>query len=193
MTERARAIEDGYGEALPAGAGEPDLFGASTGAEFSPCRTWRYRLWRVWNDQRPLLMFLMLNPSTADEQSNDATVERCQRRSLAWSYGGLVVCNIFAFRATDPGEMKKAPDPVGPVNDRAILAEAKRADTVLCAWGTHGAFRDRDLAVTRMLRDAGIELYCLEHTQGGHPRHPLYIPYRREPVLFHERGASQAS
>ncbi|MEH6402829.1 MAG: DUF1643 domain-containing protein, partial [Sneathiella sp.] len=84
-----------------------------SGAEFSDCNKYRYSLWRRW-DAGPTVSFLMLNPSTADGSSNDPTVERCHRRAVAMGFGALEVINIFGFRATDPKDLKKAKDPVGP-------------------------------------------------------------------------------
>jgi len=155
-----------------------------TGANFSPCRTWRYRLWRRWSDARPITM-LMLNPSTADEEDNDPTVERCERRARACGYGGLTVLNIFAFCATDPKVMKAAPDPIGPSNDdaiRAVLAGVARARLegfsapLICAgWGAHGSHRGRDRQIANMAINAGADLHCLAVTKSGQPGHPLYL------------------
>jgi hypothetical protein len=81
-----------------------DLFSpqAPGGATFSPCARYRYRLWRDWDATKPALTFVMLNPSTADEVTNDATIERCQRRAIEGGFGRLNVVNIFAYRSTDP-------------------------------------------------------------------------------------------
>lgn len=158
-----------------------------TGAEFSPCRTWRYRLWRTWDTGRFPLVMLMLNPSTADEDKNDPTVERCERRARAGGFGGLIVLNIFAFRATDPRMMKVASDPVGPENDayiRQVFAVSMLAQSggldgpMICAgWGSHGSHLGRDGHVQDLAREAGIQLHCLSVTKGGQPGHPLYIGY----------------
>lgn len=161
-----------------------DLFAATMGAEFSPCGTWRYRLWRVWAQHARCAMFLMLNPSTADETRNDPTVERCQRYAVRWGYGGLQVCNLFAFRATYPAEMLAAQDPVGPGNDAAILKTARAAGIVICAWGNHGAHRGRAAAVGGILRKSGIALHCLRMTGAGEPGHPLYLPSSLSPATF---------
>jgi hypothetical protein len=91
------------------------------------------------------------------------------------------VLNIFAYRATDPREMRRAADPVGPDNDAAILAAVPWADQVICAWGTHGAHLDRGVQVAAMLRDAGAALFHLGLSQAGHPKHPLYIGYAVQP------------
>jgi hypothetical protein len=150
-------------------------------ARFSPCRTYRYRLGITWKATDPRLCFLMLNPSTADEIANDPTVERCERRARAQGFGGVDILNLFALRSTDPRALYTHPDPIGPDNDAAILAVALRADVVVCAWGNHGLFRDRGLAVRAMLARAGIVAHALRITNAGQPAHPLYIPYSTVP------------
>ncbi|TMH87076.1 MAG: DUF1643 domain-containing protein, partial [Betaproteobacteria bacterium] len=114
-----------------------------SGAQFSRCRRWRYLLWRCWDAKRPAANFLMLNPSTADEVKLDPSCTRARDYALRWGFGGLLVTNIFAWRATDPQEMKAARDPVGRGNDRAILRAAREAAIVVCAWGNHGTHMNR--------------------------------------------------
>src|ERR1700693_1820950 len=164
----------------------PTLFPETSGATFSECGTYRYRLWREWSSHGTCNM-LMLNPSTADCVDNDPTVERQQRRARQLGYGRLVVTNLFAFRATDPRDMKAAGEPVGPENDRHILEAAKEAGIVICAWGIHGAFLGRSKAVRTMLREAGVKLHRLEMTKGGEPGHPLYLAYQCLPEDWLER------
>lgn len=152
-------------------------------ATFSPCRTYRYRLRRLWRRGAGSQLWIMLNPSTADEVANDPTVERCQRRAMAQGWGGLIVCNIFALRSTDPKALYSHTDPVGPENDRYIKREAKIATQVVCAWGGHGRLNDRGQRVLQMLEhDLGIEWHMLDATQSGEPTHPLYVSYARKPV-----------
>lgn len=153
------------------------------GADFSPCRTWRYKLWRQW-DKEPPVMFLMLNPSTADETKNDPTVERCQRYAEAWGHGGLIVTNLFAYRSTDPAKLKRCDDPIGPDNDTYLLRCAGEASRIVCAWGIHGSLMGRDVEVTRLLRNFGHELHYLKLTAGGAPGHPLYLRKDLEPVKW---------
>jgi len=153
----------------------------TTGATFSPCKQYRYRLWRVWDHDKPRLLFCMLNPSTADEAVNDPTVERCERRARAMGYGGLEVVNIFAYRATDPRVMKAQDDPVGPDNDTYLVMAAQQAGMIVCGWGTHGGHLNRGLLVARMLHQRGFKLHCLTITKGGQPGHPLYIGYDVQP------------
>ncbi len=162
------------------------LFPEQTGATFSPCTHYRYTLWRTWDASKPSCLFLMLNPSTADEVDNDPTVERCQRRALAMGFGSLVVCNIFAYRSTDPGALYDLSDPIGPENDAAILAQASRAGLVVCGWGKHGALHGRGNAVLSMLRSAGVKPHALQINGDGSPKHPLYVGYQHAPVEMPE-------
>lgn len=154
----------------------------TTGARFSPCMRYRYRLWREWEPSLPTICFVMLNPSTADEVANDPTVERCQRRARECGYGRLEVVNIFALRSTDPDALKVELDPVGPENDDHIIDAASRSDVVVCAWGNHGRWLSRGSAVAGLLSAHGIDLHHLGITGGGHPRHPLYVPYSVKPM-----------
>lgn len=140
-------------------------------AVFSPCRKWRYSLFRIWDDSIRPVAFIGLNPSTADEENDDPTVRRCINYARAWGAGGLVMLNAFAYRATDPRDMKAARDPVGPDNDKALAFNAKAASLVVAAWGVHGAFMDRGEAVRRLVPG----LHCLGVTKEGFPKHPLYL------------------
>lgn len=145
-------------------------------AQFSPCRTWRYSLRRTWAFG-PHVMVIGLNPSTADELTDDPTVRRCIRFARFWGYGGLFMMNLFGWRATDPRELRTAPDPIGVDNDRHLAEYARRASLVVYAWGNHGALGHRGDSVIKMI-DAieGIARpTCLGRTQSGHPKHPLYL------------------
>ncbi len=156
-----------------------------TGAQFSSCRGYRYRLWRRWDPTRVPLVMLMLNPSTADDVTNDPTVERCERRAKRLGHGSLEVLNIFAFRATEFADMKAATDPIGPEND-AIIGQMFAAaalgrrlgmhpPTFCAGWGIHGAHLGRAARAAKMAEAAGVQLVCLGMTKEGQPRHPLYI------------------
>lgn len=150
---------------------------------FSSDRRYRHVLGRIWA-RCPLANFLMVNPSDADEQENDPTVERQERRSRQLGYGGLLVTNLFDFCATDPKEMLAEPSPLSLENDLAILWAARTAELVVCAWGVNGAHRGRGDAVATMLRREGVELHVLRLTKGGHPEHPLYLPYSLRPEAW---------
>jgi hypothetical protein len=157
---------------------------AASVATYSDCETYRYDLTRTWDVDGPRALFIMLNPSTATEVQNDPTVERCERRARTLGFGAFRVLNIFAFRATDPRDMRAAADPVGPANDDVIRASLPWAAQVICAWGTHGAHLDRGAQVEAMLRRAGQPLYHLGLSKQGHPKHPLYIGYATLPMLW---------
>lgn len=146
-----------------------------SGAQFSRCRKWRYLLWRRWASG-PVANFLMLNPSTADEVKLDPSCARARAYAERWGCGALIVTNLFGWRATDPDEMKAVRDPVGRGNDAAILATARAAGVVVCAWGNHGRHQRRSEHVRAYLRTAGVRLYVLRLNGSGEPAHPLYLP-----------------
>lgn len=159
--------------------------GKRSEALYSDCETYRYLLSRRWGDAETLL-YILLNPSTATEERNDPTIERCERRARMLGFGGFAVANLFAFRATDPRDLKRAPCPVGPDNDAQLQIAASRAGKVLCGWGVHGAHKARAGAVETLLRQAGTTLWHLGQTKAGHPRHPLYVGYVQKPQLWVE-------
>ena len=151
-------------------------------AEISACGKYRYHLRRVWDLDLPRVAFIMLNPSTADDKEDDPTIRRCIAFARAWGYGGLDVVNLFAYRATDPRELKKASSPIGPDNDGNLLAVARHADKVICAWGAHGDLFGRSWRVIEKLRKEGISPLCLEKTKKGLPKHPLYLKADLMPI-----------
>jgi hypothetical protein len=155
------------------------LIGESSGAIFSPCEIYRYRLWRRWG-KGPHCAWIMLNPSTANEIDNDPTIRRCIGFARAWGFSGVEIVNIFALRSTDPRGLLQVEDPIGPDNDRHIREAAVRADMVIAAWGVHGELRGRGAAVRAMLGD----VRCLGVTKDGHPKHPLYLPKTAQPRPF---------
>lgn len=151
-------------------------------AQFSPCRRYRYSLWRTWHGLLPnakgYAMFVGLNPSTADETNDDPTIRRCIAFAQSWGYEGLCVTNLFAFRATRPDDMKAADDPVGPENDKTLCDLAKSAGVVVAAWGVHGTHAGRADEIRAMLP----RLHYLRLTRDGHPGHPLYLPKSLTPI-----------
>jgi hypothetical protein len=149
---------------------------SASGATFSACRRWRYLLWRCWDESRPVANFLMLNPSTADEQQLDPSCNRARDYAVRWGYGALIVTNLFAWRATDPRVMTLAQDPVGRSNNQAILRTARQSALVVCAWGNHGSHLNRAATVVANLRGAKVPLHALKINAVGQPSHPLYLP-----------------
>jgi hypothetical protein len=158
------------------------IVNSESGASFTRCRRWRYLLWRRWDTARPAANFLMLNPSTADEVMLDPSCTRARNYADRWGFGSLIITNIFAWRATDPEEMKEVRDPVGRGNDAAILRAAREAAVVVCAWGNHGAHRERGSKVLQLLKKNSVEVNYLRINKAtGHPAHPLYLPGTLEP------------
>jgi hypothetical protein len=158
-------------------------------ADVSPCGLYRYTLTRHWNPDRETVAFCLLNPSTADGERDDPTIRRCVGFADAWGYGRLVVVNLFALRATEPAELRKAADPVGPDNDRHIV-EATAGRVTICAWGATVAtwpshrLRTRVAIARRVLQWALVRHLGL--TKDGHPKHPLYLPADVIPLTFPE-------
>jgi hypothetical protein len=156
------------------------LAGTERGAVLSQCTQYRYLLWRVWQPNQRLVAFVGLNPSTADEQRDDPTIRRCVSFAKTWGYGGMIVANLFAYRATLPSELRIAFDPIGPENDDYLNILTTQCALVVACWGNHGTYLTRDNAVQRLF----INLYALDLTKSGAPRHPLYVRGTATPILF---------
>lgn len=147
-------------------------------AIFSPCRRYRYMLTRQWDATLPYVCFIGLNPSTADENLDDPTIRRCIAFAKRWGYGGIIMINLFAYRATDPRDMKKQLYPHGSENNRWIKEAGKEANLMIACWGTHGVYRERGAQVKRMLQAYFGDMIRLCHlglTKDGYPKHPLYL------------------
>jgi hypothetical protein len=154
----------------------------SSDAIFSPCRKYRYVLWRRWSNDwsSNYAMFVGLNPSTADETQDDPTIRRCIKFVKDWGYSGLCMANLFAYRATDPKDMIASADPIGLENDKYLLEYAARAGIIVAAWGNYGTHHNRHIYVKKMLSN----LHCLRLTKLGMPWHPLYLPQTLKPIHF---------
>lgn len=151
-------------------------------AVVSKCGRYRYELRRVWDEAKPPVLFIGLNPSTADAETDDNTSRVCINYARRWGYGGLLLGNLFGYRSTRPAGLLQAPDPVGPGNDAALARLQAAAGLVVCAWSAAGSHLQRDRIVLAGLRDP----HCLVRLRSGHPGHPLYksaslrpIPYAR--------------
>jgi hypothetical protein len=159
-----------------------NLMGGGGGATLSPDRRYRYRLFRTWDRVRGVVAFVGLNPSTADEFTDDPTIRRCLRFARDWGYGGIEMLNLFAYRATDPRELHQVYNPVGPDNDRHLLERAQACRLVVACWGAYQYGRDRAAHVRQLL--AGVELHHLGLTKIGQPRHPLYLKATTQPQVW---------
>lgn len=150
-------------------------------ATISKCGAYRYWLERRWEEcGKDYLNFIMLNPSTADSEKDDATIRRCVGLAKQWGFGGIHVVNLFALRSTNPDALYSHPDPVGPENDTFIEAGLVSAPLTIVAWGTHGKTHGRDDKVMRMLN--GYKVQALGINKDGSFRHPLYVPGNVVPV-----------
>ena len=140
-------------------------------ASFSSCRKYRYSLSRIWDKQKKFVLFIGLNPSTADEEVDDPTIRRCSGYAQKWGYGGLIMVNLFAYRTTLPSNLKKVKYPVGRDNDKYIVKLSKKADITVAAWGNNGILYRRDKQVLSLVPN----LMCLKVNKSGQPAHPLYL------------------
>lgn len=142
-----------------------------------PDDRYRYELRRIWNDSLPLLVVCMLNPSTADHQINDPTILALIHFATSWGYGGIVVVNLYAFRAPQPKVMMAADSPIGPDNhihiQNALIYARNNGGRLLAAWGNGGAFEDREGWFCSRARLHKVTLTCLGTTKGWHPKHPM--------------------
>ena len=151
------------------------------GAEFSPCRTWRYALWRHWDwdGHANCCMFIGLNPSTADETKDDPTIRRCIGFAKASGFGGIYMMNLYAFRATKPIDMVQAADPWGPDNMQAFGYFRTRVSRVVAAWGSiYTRWRPNlkwQSTIAKVITEVAQLVWCLGRTKDGSPRHPLYL------------------
>ena len=139
-------------------------------AIFSDCRKYRYALSRTWNGKKKTILFIGLNPSTADEKIDDPTIRRCINYAQNWGYGSLLMVNLFAYRVTLPSELKNVKNPIGNDNDLHILELSKKADLTVAAWGNEGFLLNRDKVVKKLIPN----LMCLKINKSGQPAHPLY-------------------
>lgn len=155
-------------------------------ATLSACGQYRYWLQRTWGEcGKGFCNFIMLNPSTADATIDDPTIRKCIGFAKRWGYEGMHVVNLFAFRATDPDELYKTNCPIGALNDDYIEGSLLSADRTIVAWGKHGSYLGRDVQVMSMLaHHAKGRTFALKLNGDGSPRHPLYVPYDVEPVVF---------
>jgi hypothetical protein len=146
----------------------------------------RYRYWlsRTWREQPGFLLWIMLNPSTADALTDDATIRKCMGFARRWGYGSITVVNLYALRSTNPAALEADPDPVGPDNDEWICRLAAQATGIMAGWGASGprGLKARAVAVNAMLPN--VEVCCIGQTRDGYPRHPSRPGYATPVELY---------
>lgn len=152
-------------------------------AVFSPCRRYRYTLSRSWDETKPKILFIGLNPSTADEENDDPTLIRCINFAKNWGngyYGGIYMGNLFAYRATQPKDLLARKKVKGKDNDHWLLKLANTAEITIAAWGNYGGYQNRSEAVKQRIQP----LHYLRLNKSGEPAHPLYLSAKLTPILF---------
>jgi hypothetical protein len=139
-----------------------------TGALISDCTKYRYQLWRIWDESKPKVLFIMLNPSTADSETNDPTIRRCIGFAKSWGYGGIYVGNLYAYRSTDRSELNIVENPIGDDNIKNINEMLPKCEKIVCAWG-NGEGRPEHIFSNFS------NLHYLKLNADGTPAHPLYL------------------
>lgn len=153
----------------------------TSGAEFSKCRNYRYCLWRIWDATKPKVMFIGLNPSTANEISDDPTIRRVVKFASDWEFGGVYMLNLFGWVTAYPEELKKCNDPVGE-NDLWLKKMGDLSHTIVFAWGNFKEAKERARIVSELFPEA----IALQINKNGSPKHPLYVKGDVIPVKFHK-------
>lgn len=149
-------------------------------AILSEDRKYRYILSRIWDETKPTVLFIGLNPSTADENEDDPTIRRCINFAKNWGFGGLLMANLFAFRSTNPQALYSAQDPIGSENNYYIKKYAEKSALIIACWGNHGRFNNR----SQQVYDLIDSLNCLDTNKSGEPKHPLYIRSDAKPKPY---------
>jgi hypothetical protein len=156
---------------------------------------YRYTLSRWWHQpgfSSGMILWIMLNPSTADGSVDDNTIRRCIGFSKLWHYEALTVVNLYAYRATKPADLwaraQTGKDIIGPKNDKWIRKEAYHAQRIMLAWGANADFRRSRDVTEGLLGARRRRLYTLGYTTAGHPLHPLRVRSDTEPVRWEQRA-----
>jgi len=143
---------------------------ADFGAEFSKCRNYRYALWRVWDNTKPLVMFIGLNPSTANETESDPTIKSVCRIAKNNGYGGVYMMNCFPYVSTDPNKLRDFGNTA--LNDHWLYKVSAMCQEIVFAWGSFDVVKElgRDVELSGMFPNAK----ALFVNKNGSPKHPLY-------------------
>jgi len=158
----------------------------SRSAFLSECKLFRYSLTRIWDEKLPRVLFIMLNPSTADGIADDNTIRRCRGFAEDWGYGGFYVGNLFPFRATEPTDLLASGNPLGKLNNEHIKMMALNSELIICAWGNSRIVKklEKRFPDYKPLSDLKRYLHYLELSNDGTPKHPLYLAAEIKPVRY---------
>lgn len=155
-------------------------FESVSGAIISEDEKYRYVLWRIWDKDLDPVMFIMLNPSTADATKNDPTINKCMAYAKRWGYGSIFVCNLYAYRSRDPKALEHVLNPIGPDCDSWLITVSKVSPMKIAAWGNGMVSKGRVEKVRHLVGP----LNCLEISKSGNPKHPLYLRKNLLPRFF---------
>lgn len=152
-------------------------------AVISQCGKYRYQLSRIWDSSKPIVLFIMLNPSTADAEQDDPTIRRCIGFARSWGYGGLMVGNLSAYRATNPTELKSMEIDyyANDQNSQSVMSMYFETEITVFAWGNPPC----ELPLCPLI---GLEnTHYLELTASGNPKHPLYLKGNLKPIKYKQQ------
>ena len=159
-------------------------------ARFSDCERYRYELCEVWDSNNPLLLWILMNPSVANLDHSDPTLIKTGKYARAWGFGGQLIGNVHAYRATNSNDMLKVDDPVGSENDKALMEMAKRSNLIVLAYGIPPKkLSQRGDYVAKLLEEKYV-LHYLKINSDGSPSHPLYLPRNLVPQKFNKSISS---
>lgn len=150
-------------------------------AIISNCKIYRYNLFRKW-EEGPSVLFIMLNPSTADASQDDPTIRRCIGFAKKWGFGSLYIGNLYGYRSTNPKVINAMGlnDAIGPDNWHHVHQMISKASKIVVAWGTHGTKGTHQM--NRTLNN--MKVWCLGKTKNGYPKHPLYLSKNTELIEY---------
>lgn len=156
-------------------------------AVISDCGSYRYQLRRIWDESKPKCLFIMLNPSTADANIDDPTIRRCIGFAKNWGYGGILVGNLFAYRATDPKSLLCVNDPIGKDNLIHLKSMYNESEIMICAWGNGKIVENLGKKLGDNYKPlSGFigRIHYLDLSKDGTPKHPLYLKGNIVPIPF---------
>ncbi len=154
------------------------------GARFSADRSCRFVLWREWDDTKPMVMFVGLNPSTANEVDDDPTIRRCVSFAIGWGYGGLIMCNLYPYVTPYPAQLLKHKEQ-GAVYNQAVIEEYLiKVRKVICAWGSFEEAKEPGNRFLEYIKP--VPVHCLGVNKDGSPKHPLYLSGSTQLIKYGE-------
>jgi hypothetical protein len=148
-------------------------------AEFSSCGSYRYSVSRIWDESLPAVLFIMLNPSSADGTKDDPSIRRCISYAKDWGFGSLFVGNLFALKSTKPTGLLESTNPEGPENLKYLLKLSSHCKMIVCVWGNGTILKKLSANSPKNLNR---KLHCLKLSLDGIPCHPLYLPKDLKPI-----------